>query len=132
MNVNTFLVKCAQFFHTHILPTTFPKADDSVIRAIASGAAGLLAFRGTQIINKHQDALKMLGVMSDAGEIDTEALKTFLYAAFDGQERVTVKTLPLVPEMVKNSFPGLVAKYADHTWNFTRADADKFLGMLAE
>lgn len=130
MDINKFFTCCGEFLSQNILPATFPKAEDSVLRAIAAGTSGVFALKGTRLIQQHLPTLKTLGIITDGNEVDIETVEAFINAAFADQERITVKTLPLVPEELRNRFPKIAAKYCNHTWTFGKSDAEKFLELL--
>jgi hypothetical protein len=72
--------------------------------------------------------LKAIGIVQDNGEIDQESLRDFFDGVFEGRENLPVSLADLLKTATGISSD---SELLQDTIKFTRADADRFLDLLA-
>ncbi|MBR7145670.1 MAG: hypothetical protein IKD10_12110 [Lentisphaeria bacterium] len=132
MDVLEFLKRCGDFFVAEVLPATYPNMDQTLIRFIGKGVNGVIVYKGSRLAASLREPLTACGILNEAGEIDLDLVQAFLESGFADNDCVKIKTLPLVPEVMRNVMPRFSKKYCNHTWTFRKSDADKFLALLRQ
>jgi hypothetical protein len=122
MNITDALYEYAK---TEIVPMI---AGDSPLTAGLINGALRASRKKINIQIADNAMLKAIGIVQDNGEIDQESLRDFFDGVFEGRENLPVSLADLLKTATGISSD---SELLQDTIKFTRADADRFLDLLA-